>query len=86
MHATFVLIFRDRMQGKLKGRSFHFTLVDIKPAVIARDLVVFLLLDDLSKIARTSTSKRFLLLSCLYYTYLSPIMPGRLAAILQARI
>ena len=86
MHATFVLIFRDRMQGKLKGRSFHFTLVDIKPAVTARDLVVFLLLDDLSKIARTSTSKRFLLLSCLYYTYLSPFMPGRLAAILQARI
>lgn len=56
------------------------------PAVIARDLVVFLFLDDLSKTARTSRAERSLLLQCLYYTYLSPIMPGRLAAILQARI
>lgn len=86
MHATFLLILRDRMEGKLKDQSFHFTLVDIKPAVIARDIVIFLLLDDLSKVIRTSGPKRSLLLACLYYTYLSSIMPGRLATLLQARI
>jgi hypothetical protein len=79
-------IFSDRLLGKLKDQSFHLTLVDIKPAVIARDLVLFLLLDDLSKVSRTKGPKRSLLQACLYYTYLSPIMPGRLAAVLQARI
>ncbi|KAM0716120.1 hypothetical protein Q7P37_008634 [Cladosporium fusiforme] len=83
---TFMHIFTDRLKGKLKDQYFHFTLVDIMPAVIARDLLVFLLLDDLSKTIRTKRSERSLLLQCLYYTYLSPIMPGRLAAILQARI
>jgi hypothetical protein len=89
VYTTFMHILMHRTKGKLKDRSFHFTLVDIMPAVIARDLVVFLLLDDLSKIisrVSMSRSERDLLLQCLYYTYLSPIMPGRLAAVLQARI
>jgi hypothetical protein len=86
LHSTFMHIFMDWQQGKLKGQSFHFTLVDIMPAAIARDLVVFLLLDDLSMAMTTSRSGRSPLLQCLYYTYSSPIMPHRLAAILQARI
>ena len=86
VYTTFMSMFSDRLQGKLKDQSFHLTLVDIKPAVIARDLVLFLLLDDLSKVTRTSGPKRSLLQACLYYTYLSPIMPGRLATVLQARI
>jgi hypothetical protein len=80
--STLTHILNDQVKGKLKARSFHFALVDIKPAVIARDLVLFLLLDDLSK----ARSKESLLLPCLYYTYLSSIIPVRLAAILQARI
>jgi hypothetical protein len=86
VHNTFMHIFEDRLKGKTKDQFFHFTLVDIMPAVIARDLVVFLLLDDLSKATRTSRSKPSTLLACLYYTYLSPIMSSPLAAILQARI
>lgn len=88
MFVTFMAIFSDRLQGKLKDQSFHLTLVDIKPAVIARDLVLFLLLDDLSKLARARgpSPKRSLLQACLYYTYISLIMPSRVAAVLQARI
>jgi len=86
VYTTFMSMFSDRLQGKLEDQSFHLTLVDIKPAVIARDLVIFLLLDDLSKVTRTSGPRRSLLQACLYYTYLSPIMPGRLATVLQARI
>jgi hypothetical protein len=82
LFSTLTHIINDRVQGKLKAQSFHFTLVDIKPAVIARDPVLFLLLEDLSK----ARSKESLLLPCLYYTYLPPIIPVRLAAILQARI
>jgi hypothetical protein len=80
--STLTHIFNDRVQGKVKGQSFHLTLVDIKPAVIARDLVILLLLDDLSKVR----SKTSLLIPCLYYPYLSPIMPSRPAALLQERI
>jgi hypothetical protein len=85
---TFMSIFADRLQGKLKGQSLHLTLVDIKPAAIARDIVLFLLLDDLSKVSRTNrpNATRSLLQACLYYTYLSPIMPSRVATVLQARI
>lgn len=86
VYRTFMQTFQDRMQGKLKGQSFQFTLVDIMPAVIARGLVIFLLLDDMSKVIKKSRSERSLLLQCLYYTYLSPIIPGQLATILQARI
>jgi hypothetical protein len=46
-------ILEDRLKGNLTDQSFHLTLVDIKPAVIARDLVIFLLMDDLSKVVRT---------------------------------
>jgi hypothetical protein len=76
VHCTFMHILEDRLNGRLKGQTFHLTLVDIKPAVIARDLVLFLLMDDLSKVIRTNPSKRSLLQARLYYAYLSPTMPG----------
>ncbi|KAK5173661.1 uncharacterized protein LTR77_002342 [Saxophila tyrrhenica] len=84
LHASLVHIAGDKINGKLDGKLFHVTLVDIKPAVIARDIVNFLLLDGLSGCANKPASGS--LLACLYYTYLAPVMPARLYEVLQEHI
>jgi tetratricopeptide (TPR) repeat protein len=54
-------------------KLFHFTIVDIKPAVIARDLLLFLMLWQPAETkGDTNAMARTRLLPCLYYTYLAP--------------
>jgi hypothetical protein len=61
-----------------RDKVFHFTILDHKPAVIARDLVILLILGEISRIMRDELweSKEMFesfLLPCLYYIYLAPI-------------
>jgi len=68
-------------------KNYHFTIVDIKSAAIARDLVVLMLLDELSELAHDDArAKSSLVLLCLSYTYLSAIMPSSLHEMLQEKI
>jgi hypothetical protein len=61
--------------------------VDIKSPAIARDLVVLMLLDELSELAHDAAkAKSSKILMCLFYTYLSAIMPSTLLEVLQVRI
>lgn len=87
LHCTLLTIAGDNSQGKGKDRLFHFTLVDIKPAAIARDLLVFLLLEEVADFGSDMASiERHNLLPCLYYTYLAPVMPRGVYDVLQKRI
>lgn len=97
LHCTLLGIFDDEskydgdqstLPGRGSGKSFHFTIVDIKPAAIARDLLIFLLLHDFNSIAVRGQEVRIRskLLPCLYYTYLAPVMPRQISDILQRRI
>lgn len=62
--------------------------MDIKSAAIARDLVILMLLDGLSEVATdvAAKAKKKKVLLCLFYTYLSSIMPSNLHDVLQEKI
>jgi hypothetical protein len=68
-------------------KNYHFTTVDIHSAAIARNLVMLLLLDELSELAhdieRAESSE---ILLCVFYTYVSLIMPNSLHGVLQEKI
>jgi hypothetical protein len=89
MFQTIIEITAHERSSKKKDlqKDYHFTIVDIKSPVIARDLVVLMLLDELSELthdaARAKSSK---VLMCLFYTYLSAIMPSSLYEVLQETI
>lgn len=66
---------------------YHFTIVDHKPAVIARNMIILSMLGDLaSTIHRGENTRTQKLMATLYYIFLAPIMPPTLHAILQANI
>lgn len=84
---TLMEIGMDAKNGKLPSKkSFHLTAVDIKPAVIARDLLFFLMLDHLS--AREGIDAMIATgeLHLFYYTFISPIMPAVMYGLLQQHI
>ncbi|CAK3981111.1 Hypothetical predicted protein [Lecanosticta acicola] len=67
-------------------RSFHFTIVDLNNAIIARNILVIIILWEVGKaIAEEKCEMEKELLPCLYYTYLVPIMPTEVHAVLQKR-
>lgn len=79
---------QDRKTNKQNGRKFyHFTIVDIKSSAIARDLVILLLLDELSELVdNTDKAIGSNTLLCLVYTFFSSIMPASLHNLLQEKI
>lgn len=76
-------------EGKSKEeddrKEYYFTIVDIKSAAVARDLVVLVLLDGLLAhgVPREKSGK---ILLCLFYTCFSSIMPSNLHEVLQEKI
>ena len=89
MFQTIIEIAAHEHDSKKKDvqKDYHFTIVDVKSPVIARNLIVLMLLDELCEMAhdaaRAKTSK---VLQCLFYTYLSAIMPISLHEVLQDKI
>ncbi|KAK8122631.1 hypothetical protein PG984_011301 [Apiospora sp. TS-2023a] len=53
-------------KSSLKSKKFHFTLLDIKPAVFARDFLMFRLLLDTKKESSAEASKTLVALSYLF--------------------
>ncbi|KAK5129040.1 hypothetical protein LTR85_000373 [Meristemomyces frigidus] len=96
LHCTLLQIFQDeyhpgtkkhKTAEKSSGKLSHFTVVDIKAAAIARDFVIFLMLDELAGYEGDPEGMhKSLLVPCLYYTYLAPIMPRGVYDVLQKRI
>jgi hypothetical protein len=76
MHATWIDIMIREDERKTKKSTYHFTIIDTKPQVIARAILVFLLLEDL-------TDKKSL---TLFYTFMNHIMPPQAYKKLQATI
>ncbi|KAI1820128.1 hypothetical protein F4861DRAFT_88847 [Xylaria intraflava] len=54
------------------SKKFHFTLLDIKPTVFARDLLMFRLLLDAADEAKAASTET---LAALSYLYTTPVMP-----------
>jgi hypothetical protein len=89
MFQTIIEIAAHERSSKKKEdqKDYHFTIVDIKSPAVARDLVVLMLLDELSELAHDAAkAKASKVLMCLFYTYLSAIMPSSLHEVLQDKI
>ena len=63
--------------------QYHFTIVDLKPAAIARDLVMLLMLGDVDS---SPDEEADLLLATIYYIFIAPCMPSFAYNILQSYI
>lgn len=74
-----------KYKTKKSRKEYYFTIVDIKSAAIARNLVVLMLLDtSLADGAPHEKSRKILL--CIFYTYISSIMPSNLHDVPQEKI
>ncbi|KKY18425.1 putative dna primase large subunit [Phaeomoniella chlamydospora] len=67
------------------NRSYHITINDIKPAAIARDLVVFFLLNELLPLGK-DPKKALVVMNTLHFVYSAPIMPQLASKHLQKTI
>jgi hypothetical protein len=64
------------------AKLFHLTVIDIKPAVLARNILVLLMLETIGTHDVELVEKTHLL-PCLYYVYLTPITPRAAFDVLQ---
>ncbi|KAF2418776.1 hypothetical protein EJ08DRAFT_739021 [Tothia fuscella] len=79
----------ERKSDSVVQGKYHFTIVDHKPEVIARDLLVLVLLGELSEILseKSATSERAVLITTtLFFVYNAQIMPSFAFAYLQETI
>lgn len=60
--------------GKMPERSYHFTLNDIQKSAIARDLIIWMLLDELS-LLNMASDEADMILNTVSFVYLSTMMP-----------
>jgi hypothetical protein len=67
-------------------RSYHFTLVDLKPAVFARDLLIFRLLFELAIVSRQGPTAAEEIEVTLSYLFAAQMMPQWVSDQLQACI
>lgn len=76
LYATILSIESHEAQtSETAKQKYHFTINDTKPPVIARDLIIFMLLDDLKEVVNFESNAASLVLSTLNYIFHSIIMP-----------
>ena len=68
------------------NKSFHFTIVDIKSAAVARDLVTLLMFNELADHLWRDAKEAGRMSICLYYTFIAPTMPNAVYDTLQSKI
>ncbi|KJX97970.1 hypothetical protein TI39_contig450g00005 [Zymoseptoria brevis] len=87
MLASLVTIFIGEAVEKADHKQqFHFMIVDRKPAVIARNLVMLVMLDALAKTTGANEAAATRISTALFYTFLAPIIPPEVHTILQSII
>lgn len=72
---TICVLAEQEHLGKIPKRSYHFTLNDIQKSAIARDLIVWMLLDDLSNLD-VDSEEADMILNTVFFIYISTMMPG----------
>jgi len=76
----------ERKQAEKSTAKYHFTIIDTKATVIARAMIIFLLLEELSDTSNISTDQREEILGTLFYVYINHIMPPKAWQKLQSTI
>jgi hypothetical protein len=70
---------------KIFSSRFHFSALDLKFPVLARDLVMFLVIDQLS-LTDLDTSESQDLAAAAFFLYLAPLLPRYVFNLLQAKV
>ncbi|KAI9717305.1 MAG: hypothetical protein M1812_004832 [Candelaria pacifica] len=87
LYATMIRILaREQACPDLPEKKYHFTINDTKAPAIARDILVLLLLHDLSELEDSASDEGTLILNTLFYLFIAPIMPGYVFDHLQKTI
>ena len=88
-HFFATLIYLHNAEQRLDAavrRVYRFTLLDIVPHVIARDLVLLSLLEDLAEIPQGQKSDREQILLTIVYVYSAPVLPASIYDTMQTTI
>ncbi|KAH6667869.1 hypothetical protein B0J14DRAFT_173776 [Halenospora varia] len=72
---TFIDIANLEQIGKVKERKYHFSVNDISKSAIARDLVLWMMLDELSGLEEGG-EEAVMLMNTIYFVYIGTMMPG----------
>ena len=87
LYATMIEMTRLEEKGdKLTRRKYHATVNDIKDGALARNLVIFCLLDDLSQILHQSNGQLTEHLAALFFVFSAAVMPPYVANRVQEAI
>ena len=65
---------REKKESATTEKRYHFTILDLKPTVLVRDLILLFFLEEIRTASDSATELE--LLSAFLYTYTSPIMPA----------
>lgn len=76
----------ERTKNKQRKRRYHCTINDIKAAALARDLLVFHLLDDLMNLDEILQDERTEILTTIFFLYAGVVVPPYVADRVQATI
>lgn len=80
LYATLIAIARNREEKK-DTNKYHFTVNDIKPQTLARDFLIFILIQQLSQIpdapSDAQKATRSDILALLFYIYMGALFPPR---------
>lgn len=89
LYATLIAISQNR-EKKKDTNKYHFTINDIKPHTLARDFLIFLLTQQLSKIPNVPSdgqkTMRSDILALLFYIYMGVLFPPRVHSHFQRLI
>jgi len=87
LYATLLKIDRlERELPRLPTRKYHITINDIKPETLARDLLMFFLLNDLGCIKDSSEHERRDILTTTFFLYIASVVPQRVSGRIQVII
>ena len=81
LYATLIGIADHEEKKDVKNHKYHFTINDVKPHVLARNVLIFLLLSQLGKLPQEKTpeeqSKESDILTLLFFVYVGVLIPPR---------
>lgn len=87
MYATLLKVDQlEREFLRLPTRKYHLTINDIKPETLARDLLMFFLLNDLGRIKELGENKRRDILTTIFFLYIASVVPQRVSGHIQVTI
>ncbi|TGO88327.1 hypothetical protein BPOR_0169g00060 [Botrytis porri] len=81
--ASLISIAHEEAKGEIPKRRYHFTLNDINKYALTRDLIIFSLLDKLSRLEEYQIFQSVYILNTIYFIYAACLMPPWVSEQLQ---